>query len=168
MTAITFKNNPVTLVGKQLRAGDKAPDFTVLANDLQPVTLGDSKGKIRLISVVPSIDTGVCSKQTHKFNEEAGKLGDSVEVLTISVDLPFAQARYRSAEEIGNIQILSDHRDLSFGEAYGVAIQELRLLARSIFVIDKEDKIAYSEYVSEVTDHPDYQEALEAVAKLKA
>lgn len=168
MTSITFKNNPVTLVGKQLRAGDEAPDFTVLANDLQPITLGDSKGKIRLISVVPSIDTGVCSKQTHKFNEEAGNLGDSVEVLTISVDLPFAQARYRSAEEIGNIQILSDHRELSFGEAYGVAIQELRLLARSIFVIDKEDKIAYSEYVSEVTDHPDYQEALEAVAKLKA
>ncbi|MCM3757480.1 thiol peroxidase [Sporosarcina aquimarina] len=168
MTSITFKNNPVTLVGKQLKAGDKAPNFTVLANDLQPVTLDDSKGKIRLISVVPSIDTGVCSKQTHRFNEEAGKFGDGVEVMTISVDLPFAQARYRSTEEIGNIQILSDHRELSFGEAYGVAIQELRLLARSIFVIDKDDTITYSEYVSEVTDHPDYQEALEAVEKLKA
>ncbi|WP_432352232.1 thiol peroxidase [Sporosarcina sp. A2] len=168
MTPITFKNNPVTLVGKQLQVGDKAPDFTVLSNDLQPVSLGDSKGKIRLISVVPSVDTGVCSKQTHKFNEEAGKFEDDVEVLTISVDLPFAQARYRSVEEIGNIQILSDHRDLSFGDAYGVTIQELRLLARSIFVIDKDDTITYVEYVSEVTDHPDYQEALEAVEKLKA
>lgn len=168
MTSITFKNNPVTLTGKELKAGDAAPNFTVLANDLQPVTLDDSKGKIRLVSVVPSIDTGVCSKQTHRFNDEAGNLGEDVEVMTISVDLPFAQARYRSVEEIGNIQILSDHKDLSFGEAYGVAIQELRLLARSIFVIDKDDKIAYSEYVREVTDHPDYQEALEAVAKLKA
>lgn len=168
MTTITFKNNPVTLNGKQLTAGDSAPDFTVLANDLEPVTLNDSKGKIRLISVVPSIDTGVCSKQTHRFNEEAANLGDDVEVMTISADLPFAQARYRSAEEIGNIQILSDHRDLSFGEAYGVAIKELRLLARAIFVVDKDDKIVYSEYVSEVTDHPDYQEALEAVEKLNA
>ncbi|MDW0110349.1 thiol peroxidase [Sporosarcina aquimarina] len=168
MTPITFKNNPVTLNGKQLNAGDPAPNFTVLANDLEPVTLNDSKGKIRLISVVPSIDTGVCSKQTHRFNEEAANLGDDVEVMTISVDLPFAQSRYRSVEEIGNIQILSDHRDLSFGEAYGVAIKELRLLARAIFVVDKDDKIIYSEYVSEVTDHPDYQEALEAVEKAKA
>lgn len=168
MTSITFKNNPVTLLGTELKVGDQAPDFTVLANDLEPVTLNDSKGKIRLISVVPSIDTGVCSKQTHKFNEEAAKLGDDVNVMTISVDLPFAQARYRSAEEIGNIQMLSDHRDLSFGKAYGVAIQELRLLARSIFVIDKEDTIRYVEYVSEVSDQPDYVEALEAVKKLNA
>ena len=167
MTSITFKNNPVTLLGKQLQAGDKAPNFTVIANDLEPVTLEDSKGKIRLISVVPSIDTGVCSKQTHKFNEEAAKLGDEVEVITISADLPFAQARYRSAEEIGDIQILSDHREFSFGHAYGVVIDELKLLARAIFVIDKDDQITYSEYVNEVSDQPDYQEALEAVNKLK-
>lgn len=168
MTSITFKNNPVTLLGEQLQVGDKAPDFTVIANDLSPVTSDDFKGKIRLISVVPSIDTGVCSKQTHKFNEVAEKLGDDVEVMTISADLPFAQARYRSAEEIGNIQILSDHREFSFGHAYGVVIDELKLLARAIFVIDKDDTIAYVEYVSEVSDQPDYQEALDAVNKLKS
>ncbi|WJY27963.1 MULTISPECIES: thiol peroxidase [Sporosarcina] len=166
MTSITFQNKPVTLLGTQLRAGDKAPDFTVIGNDLQPVTFEGAGGKVRLISVVPSIDTGVCAKQTHRFNDEAGKLGDKAEVLTISADLPFAQARYRSVEEIGNLQVLSDHRDLSFGSAYGVVIEELRLLARAIFVIEPDGTVAYSEYVNEVTDHPDYLEALETVKKL--
>ena len=166
MANVTFKNNPVTLLGKEVAVGDKAPDFTVLANDLSPVTLADSKGKIRLISVVPSIDTGVCSVQTRKFNEEASALGDDVEILTISVDLPFAQARWCAAEGIKNVQTLSDHRDLSFGEAYGVAIKELRLLARSIFVIDKDDKVTYVEYVSENTNHPNYENAIVAVKQL--
>ncbi len=166
MANVTFKNNPVTLLGKEVAVGDTAPDFTVLANDLSPVTLADSKGKVRLISVVPSIDTGVCSVQTRKFNEEASALGNDVEILTISVDLPFAQARWCAAEGIKNVQTLSDHRDLSFGEAYGVAIKELRLLARSIFVIDKDDKVAYVEYVSENTNHPNYENAIVAVKQL--
>lgn len=163
---VTFKQNPVTLLGKEIAVGDKAPDFTVLSNDLQPVTLNDSKGKIRLISVVPSLDTGVCSLQTKKFNEEASSLGDDVEVLTISVDLPFAQARWVKAEDAMKVKTLSDHRDLSFGEAFGVAINELRLLTRSIFVIDKDDTVTYVEYVNEVTDHPDYDKAIQAVKDL--
>lgn len=166
MVKVTFQNNPVTLLGKEVAVGDTAPSFTVLSNDLKPVTLEDSKGKIRLISVVPSLDTGVCAQQTRKFNEEAAGLSDDVVILTISVDLPFAQARWCGAEGIDAVQTLSDHRDLSFGEAYGVAIQELRLLARSIFVIDQDDKVAYVEYVPEVTDHPDYEKAIEAVKKL--
>ena len=160
---VTFNNDPVTLVGKQISVGDQAPDFTVLSTDLNPVSLSDSKGKVRLISVVPSIDTGVCAKQTQKFNQEASSLGDDVRILTISVDLPFAQKRWGGAEGIDAVQMLSDHRDFSFGEAYGVGIEELRLLARSIFVVDKNDKVTYVEYVPEVTNHPDYDKALEAV-----
>lgn len=166
MANVTFHNNAVTLLGNEVAIGDTAPDFTVLANDLSTVTLADSKGKVRLISVVPSIDTGVCAQQTRKFNEEAAGLSEDVSILTISVDLPFAQARWCGAEGIDAVQVVSDHRDLSFGEAYGVVIQELRLLARSIFVIDQNDKVAYVEYVSEVTDHPDYEQAIEAVKKL--
>lgn len=168
MANVTFNQEPVTLLGTALKAGDKAPDFTVLTTNMKPVTLNDSKGKVRLISVVPSIDTGVCSQQTRTFSEQATSLGEDVEVLTISVDLPFAQARWGETECIKNVQTLSDHRDLSFGEAYGVVMKELRLLARSIFVIDKEDTIAYVEYVSEVTNHPDYDKALEAVRNLIA
>jgi thioredoxin-dependent peroxiredoxin len=164
MADITFKNNPVTLVGNEVKPGDTAPDFTVLANDLSEVSLDDTKGKVRLISVVPSLDTGVCDAQTRKFNEEAGKLGN-VEVLTISVDLPFAQKRWCGANGIENVQTLSDHRDLSFGEAFGVHIKELRLLARAVFVVDSNDKVTYAEYVSEATNHPDYDAAIEAVKK---
>lgn len=166
MVKVTFHNDPVTLLGTEVSVGDTAPDFTVLANDLSPVTLADSKGKVRLISVVPSLDTGVCSVQTRKFNEEAVSLGEDVQVLTISCDLPFAQARWCGAEGIDAVQTLSDHRDLSFGEAYRTIIQELRLLTRSIFVIDKDDKVTYVEYVSEVTNHPDYEKAIAAVKEL--
>ena len=148
MAKVTFQNNPVTLLGKEVAVGDTAPDFTVLANDLSPVTLADSKGKVTSNKCVPSIDTGVCSTQTRKFNEEAASLGEDVQVLRFHVDLPFAQARWCAAEGIDAVQTLSDHRDLSFGEAYGVVIEELRLLARSIFVIDKDDKVTYVEYVS--------------------
>ncbi len=161
MAEITFKGNSVTLLGNEVKVGDQAPDFTVLANDLSAVSLQDSKGSVRLISVVPSIDTGVCDAQTRRFNEEAAGLGN-VKVLTISVDLPFAQKRWCGANGIENVQTLSDHRELSFGEAYGVAIKELRLLARAVFVVDSNDKVTYVEYVSEATNHPNYEAALEA------
>ncbi|OAS88780.1 MULTISPECIES: thiol peroxidase [Metabacillus] len=161
MASITFKNNPVTLLGNEVKVGDSAPDFTILANDLSPVSLADSKGKVRLISVVPSIDTGVCDAQTRRFNEDASKV-ENVEVLTISVDLPFAQKRWCAANGLENVQTLSDHRELSFGEAYGVHIKELRLLARAVFVVDANDKVTYVEYVSEATNHPNYEAAIEA------
>ncbi|MEK1831203.1 thiol peroxidase [Priestia megaterium] len=158
---VTFAGNPVTLLGNQLQVGEKAPNFTVLSNDLSEVTLNDSKGYVRLISVVPSIDTGVCDAQTRRFNEEAAKL-DNVKVLTVSVDLPFAQSRWCGSNGIENVQTLSDHRDLSFGEAFGVAIKELRLLARSVFVVDSNGLVTYAEYVDEVTEHPNYEAAIEA------
>lgn len=161
MAAITFKGNPVTLLGTEVKVGETAPDFTVLANDLSPVTLASSKGKVRLISVVPSIDTGVCDAQTRRFNEAAASL-DNVQILTISVDLPFAQKRWCAAAGIDQVQTLSDHRDLSFGKAFGVAIEELRLLARAVFVVDSNDVVTYVEYVAEATDHPNYEAAIEA------
>ncbi|MFE1243595.1 thiol peroxidase [Fictibacillus sp. NPDC058756] len=164
--SVTFKDKPVTLLGNQLKAGDQAPDFKVLANDMSEVTLADSKGSVRLIAAVPSVDTGVCDAEVRRFNEEASKLGN-VKVLTISVDLPFAQKRWCAAAGIENVQTLSDHRDLSFGKAYGVAIEELRLLARSVFVIDSSDKITYVEYVDEVTSHPNYEAAIEAAKAAK-
>jgi thiol peroxidase len=163
---VTFKEKPVTLAGKQVQVGDQAPDFTVLANDLSEVTLADSKGSVRLISVVPSVDTGVCDAQTRRFNEEASQL-DNVKILTFSVDLPFAQKRWCAAAGVENVQTLSDHRDLSFGKAYGVAIEELRLLARAVFVVDSSDKVTYVEYVDEVTNHPNYEAAIEAAKAAK-
>jgi thioredoxin-dependent peroxiredoxin len=161
MASVTFKGNPVTLLGNEVKVGDQAPDFKVLANDLSEVTLQDSKGQVRLISVVPSLDTGVCDAQTRRFNEEAANL-DNVKILTVSVDLPFAQKRWCGAAGIESVQTLSDHRELSFGEAYGVGIKELRLLARAVFVVDSNDKVTYVEYVSEATDHPNYEAAVEA------
>jgi thiol peroxidase len=163
---ITFKGNPVTLLGNEVRVGDQAPDFHVVANDLSSVTLSDSNGSVRLISVIPSVDTGVCDAQTRRFNEEASNLGN-VKVLTVSVDLPFAQKRWCGANGIENVQTLSDHRDLSFGEAYGVHIKELRLLARAVFVVDSNDKVTYVEYVSEATNHPNYEAAIEAAKATK-
>lgn len=166
MANVTFKGNSVTLLGNEVKAGDKAPDFTVLANDLSEVTLNDTKGQVRLIATVPSLDTGVCDAEVRRFNEEAAKL-DNVKVLTVSVDLPFAQKRWCGAAGIENVQTLSDHRDLSFGEAYGVAIKELRLLTRAVFVIDSNDTVTYVEYVSEATNHPNYEAALEAAKAAK-
>jgi thioredoxin-dependent peroxiredoxin len=161
MANITFKGNPVTLIGSEVKVGDQAPNFSVLANDLSNVTLEDTKGQVRIISVVPSIDTGVCDAQTRRFNEESQELGN-VKVLTVSMDLPFAQKRWCGANGIENVQTLSDHRDASFGEAYGLLIQELRLLARAVLVVDSNDKVVYVEYVSEATDHPNYDAALTA------
>lgn len=162
--AVTFKGNPVTLLGPELKVGDQAPDFKVLANDLSEVTLADSKGFVRIISVVPSLDTGVCDAQTRRFNEEAGGI-DGVKVLTVSVDLPFAQKRWCGAAGVENVQTLSDHRDLSFGTAYGVAIKEMRLLVRAVFVVDQNDQIVYVEYVPESTNHPDYEAPILAAKK---
>ncbi|GAB4074980.1 thiol peroxidase [Barrientosiimonas marina] len=164
MVQVTFNQDPVTLKGQEMKVGDKAPNFTVLSNDLQEVSLDDYKGKVKLIAAVPSVDTDVCSQETRRFNEEAAQL-DNVQVLTISMDLPFAQQRWCAANGIENLDTLSDHRDADFGEKYGVLMQELRLLARSIFVVDSNDNVTYVEYVSEVTNEPDYQQALEAARK---
>ncbi|WP_298783434.1 thiol peroxidase [uncultured Marinococcus sp.] len=161
MTAVTFKEKPVTLVGDKVEVGEYAPDFTVLANDMTPVSLSDAAGKVRLISVVPSIDTGVCSQQTRKFNEEAASL-ENVEVWTISCDLPYAQRRWCAAEGIENVRVLSDHKDLDFGEQFGLVMDEMRLLARSVIVVDSEGKVSYKEVVSEGTNHPDYEAAINA------
>jgi thioredoxin-dependent peroxiredoxin len=161
---VTFLGNSVTLIGSQVKTGDKSPNFKVLDNDLSEVTLDSSEDYVRLISVVPSIDTGVCDAQTRRFNEEAAKL-DNVKVLTVSVDLPFAQKRWCGSNGIDNVQTLSDHRDLSFGEAFGVAIKELRLLARAVFVVDSNDVVTYAEYVNEVSEHPNYEAAIAAAAK---
>ena len=160
---VTFKGNPLTLVGPELKAGDNAPDFQLLDDALQAVKLSDSKGKVRLISVVPSLDTPVCDQQTRKFNEEAGKLPANVVVYTVSVDLPFAQKRFCGAAGIAKIKTLSDHRDVSFGTNYGTLIKELRLDTRAIFVIGADDKIKYVEYVKEMTNHPNYEAALDAL-----
>ena len=166
MVKTTFKNGPVTLIGNEVKVGDQAPDFKVLANDLSEVTLKDSEGKIVLFSVVPSLDTGVCDQQTRKFNEAAGEFGENVVVYTVSMDLPFAQKRWCGAAGIENVVTVSDHRLGSFGEAYGVLIEELRLLTRSIFVVDTTGKVAYVEYVPEATNHPDYDAAIAAVKAL--
>jgi len=156
----TFKGNPLTLVGPELKRGDKAPSFQLLGGDLSTVTLDSFKGKTKLISVVPSLDTPVCDMQTKRFNEEASKLPSDVIVLTVSMDLPFAQTRWCGAAHADKIKCLSDHREASFGKAYGVLIKELRLLSRSIFVIGPDDKIQYVEYVKEITQHPNYEKAL--------
>lgn len=165
MVNVTFKGNPMTLRGEQVKVGDQAPDFTVLNTELEQVSLNDFTGKKKLISVIPSIDTGVCSTQTKTFNEQAASV-DNAAIITISNDLPFAQKRWTADEGLENAVTLSDHRDLSFGENYGVVMEELRLLARSVFVLDENDEIQYVEYVPEGTDHPDYDKAIEALKAL--
>lgn len=159
---ITFGGNPLTLVGNEIKIGDIAPNFTALATDLSPVTLNDSNGLVRVISVVPSIDTPVCDMQTRWFNQDAAQL-DGVAILTISVDLPFALKRYCGANEINNIKAVSDHRELDFGLKYGFVIEELRLLSRGVIVVDRSGIIRYVQYVPEVTEQPDYEQAMKAV-----
>ncbi|MEN0644404.1 thiol peroxidase [Alkalicoccobacillus gibsonii] len=166
MATITFKDNPMTILGTEVEVGQKAPDFSVLANDLSEYRLADAKESVKLISVIPSIDTGVCDAQTRRFNEEAGSI-DNVEVLTISVDLPFAQKRWCAASGLEHLQTLSDHKDLSFGKAYGLVMEELRLLARAVFVIDTNGTLVHVEYVSEATNHPDYEKAIAAAKEAK-
>jgi len=161
-----FKGNPITLVGPELKAGDKAPDFTLNKNLLETVSLKDYAGKIKLISVVPSIDTGVCDAQTRRFNEEAAGLGDNVVVLTVSADLPFAQARWCAAAGIDRVVLLSDYKGNTFGQSYGVLIKEFALDMRSIFVLDGQDNITYVEVLPEMTEHPNYEAAIAAVKAL--
>src|SRR5579863_3891933 len=160
--SVTFKNNPLTLIGPEIKVGQKAPEFTALAGDLSPVTLASSKGKTRLLVSVPSLDTPVCDAETRRFNEEAAKFA-GVETLVISVDLPFAQGRFCQTAGIKNVKTLSDHRDVSFGKAYGTLIKELRLLSRAVFIVDANDTVQYVEYVKEVATHPNYDAALGAL-----
>lgn len=154
--------NPVTLIGKEVKVGDKAENFTATKGDLTPFKLSDLDGKKKIISVVPSLDTGVCELQTIRFNEEAAKL-DNTDIITISVDLPFAQKRFCSANSIENSITVSDYKDLDFGMKYGFVIEELRLLSRGIVVLDKDNTVKYVEYLTQVGEHPDYDKALEAV-----
>jgi len=163
---ITFKGNPFTLLGPELKAGDKAPDFAVVDNGLAPVSLASSAGKIRIISSVPSLDTPVCDTETRRFNQEAAGLPGDVVVLTISLDLPFAQKRWCGAAGIDKVMTLSDYRERSFGQNYGVLIKELLLLTRAIFVIDAQDVIRYIQIVPEVTSEPDYAAVIAAAKAL--
>lgn len=164
--ATTMKGNPLTLLGNELRAGDKAPAFEARTQDLKPYTLDDTKGKIRLLSAVPSLDTPVCDAETRRFNVEAAKLGDKVQIVTVSMDLPFAQKRWCAASGVANLTVVSDYFDRSFSLAYGTMIKELRLSSRAVFVVDSKDVIRYVEYVPEVANHPDYERALSAIKAL--
>lgn len=162
---ITFKGNALTLLGAPVANGDKAPDFSLIANDLSARSLADYKGKVLILSAVPSLDTGVCDMETRRFNQEAANLGDDVKILTISCDLPFAQARWCGAAGVQAVETLSDHKDLSFGLGYGVVIKELRLLTRAVFVVDRTGTITYTQIVPEVTTEPDYAAAIAAAKK---
>ncbi|MGO1580542.1 MAG: thiol peroxidase [Peptoniphilaceae bacterium] len=164
---ITFGGDEMHLLGKEIKVGDMAPSFKAVKPDLSEFNSEDYKGKIIVYSVVPSIDTGVCSLQTKTFNEEATKLSEDVVIITVSNDLPFAQGRFCAAEGIENAMIVSDYKDHEFGEKYGFLIEELKILSRGIVVVDKDGKVSYVEYVSEVTNEVDFDGAIEAVKKLK-
>jgi len=161
--AVTFQGNPLTLLGNDVKAGDKAPAFETLDNSLTPVSLASYQGKVVILSSVPSLDTPVCDLETRRFNDEAAKLAEDVVVLTISMDLPFAQKRWCGAAGVTHVTTLSDHKDAAFGLAYGVLIKELRLLARAVFVVDRQGVVRYVERVKEITHEPDYDAALDAV-----
>lgn len=163
--AVTFKGAPMTLAGSEVQTGQAAPDFTVhyFEGGLKTITPADLKGKPTILSVVPSLDTGVCQKQTKKFNDELGALGDQINAVTISLDLPFAMNRFCGAESIKNLRNGSDYMDRNFGRNWGVLIEELKLLARSTFVLDKDGAVVYTEVVKEVTNEPNYEAALAAL-----
>ncbi len=163
---VTFGGNPMTLVGPELKVGDDAPDVEVVDNDLKPVRLSTFKGKVAIVTSVASLDTSTCDVETRRFNLEAGKLGDDVAVLTISMDLPFTQKRWCGAAGVETVKTFSDHRSAAFGEAWGVLMKELRLLARAVFVVDREGDIRYVEVLSEVGNEPDYDAALKAAKSL--
>jgi thiol peroxidase len=166
MDMITMHGNPLTLTGNAFTMGQPAPDATLLDNDLQPVHLADYRGKVVIISSVPSLDTPVCDMQTRRFNNEAVNLGEDVVILTVSMDLPFAQKRWCGAAGVERVITLSDHRDAAFGNAYGLLIKELRLLARSVLVMDRDGVLRYCQLVKEVSEEPDYDAVLEAVKAL--
>jgi len=159
--ATTLRGNPLTVLGPALKPGDKAPDFKAVDDSLKALDLAGTGNSVRIFSVVPSLDTPVCDAQTKRFNEEAGKLPD-VKIYTFSMDLPFAQKRWCGAFGVDHVKMVSDHRDGSFGQAYGTLIKDLRIMSRAIFVIDKNDVVRYVEYVKEVGDHPNYESALSA------
>jgi len=165
---ITFKGNPMTLVGPEIKVGDQAPDFRVVDNALAPVSLGDFKGKIKIVSAVPSLDTPVCDRETRRFNQEAAKLPGNVVVLTVSMDLPFAQKRWCAAAGVEKVKTLSDYQGRSFAEAYGVLVKELMLLSRSLFVIDANDTVRYIQHVKEVTTEPDYDAVIRVARELSS
>jgi thiol peroxidase len=163
--AVTFKGNPITLGGPEIKVGGDAPDFTAVDNGLQPVKLSQAKGKVIVLSAVPSLDTPVCDTETRRFNQEAGKLGANVEVWTVSMDLPFAQKRWCGAAGITAVKTLSDFRERSFAQNYGVLVKEgplAGLTARAVFVVGKDGKVKHAEYVREITTEPDYDAALNA------
>ena len=164
--AITFQGNPLTLLGEEVSPGQTAPEATVLGNDLNPVAISDFRGKVAIIASVPSLDTPVCDTQTRRFNEAAAALGDGVAVLTVSMDLPFAQKRWCGSAGIESVVTLSDHRDGQFGESFGLLIKELRLLARAVFVLDREGTVRHAQIVPEITDEPDYEAALQVARDL--
>ncbi len=163
---ITMKGNPLTLLGKALSVGEAAPDFEAVANDLSKVRFSSYRGKVCIISAVPSLDTPVCDMETRRFNQEAGKLGKDVLILTVSLDLPFAQARWCGAAGVDKVVLLSDYRDAAFGKAYGVLIKELHLLARAVFVVDRKGIIQYIQIVKEVANEPDYNAVMAALNRL--
>ena len=164
---VTMKGKPLTLAGNVVNVGDKAPEFEVISNDLTPVKFSTYAGKTCVISAVPSLDTSVCDMETRRFNVEAGKLGPDVPILTISMDLPFAQKRWCGAAGVKNVVTLSDHREAAFGAAYGVLIKDLRLLARAVFVVDKKGIVRYLQIVPEIAQEPDYEAVLKTVKELQ-
>lgn len=165
---VTMKGQPLTLLGPELKVGDAAPPFSAVDREWKPISLSDFKGKVVLISAVPSVDTSVCSAQTRRFNEEAAKLPADVALVTISQDLPFALSRFCAAEGIDRIQVLSDHESDSFGLSYGVLVKGMRLLSRSVWVIGRKGRISYVQLVKELTTHPDYDRALQAARNAAA
>jgi thiol peroxidase len=162
--ATTLRGNPMTLLGPELKAGDKAPEFDVINDSLKPINLESTGNHVRIFSVVPSLDTPVCDAQTKRFNEEAAQL-PNVDIYTISMDLPFAQKRWCGNYGVDKVKMLSDHKTGSFGEAYGTLIKELRIESRAIFVIGEDNTLRYVQYVKEVADHPNYDAALAAAKR---
>jgi len=164
--SITWRGSTVHLSGNEIKAGDKAPDCELLANDLTPVRLSSYQGKIRIISSIPSLDTPVCDMETRKFNDMAAKMHPDTVILTVSMDLPFAQKRWCGAAGVDKVVTLSDHRSGEFGRAYGVMIDERRLLARAVFLVDREGRVQYEQVVGEIADEPDYEAILKALEKI--
>jgi thiol peroxidase len=161
--AVTFKGQPLTLIGPSIKVGTKAPDATVIDNNLNPIKLSSFSSKVKIISSVPSLDTPVCDMETRKFNESVKKLGPDVVVLTVSMDLPFAQKRWCGVNNVSHVVTLSDYKDTNFGQNYGTLIKELRLESRAVFVVDKDNVVRYVEYVKEMTNHPNYDTTFQAV-----
>ncbi len=167
--AVTFKGNPLTLAGNEVKVGQSAPDFKLhyFEGGLKELKLADVKGKPTLLSVVPSLDTPVCALQTKTFNNKLGELGDKINAVTVSLDLPFAMNRFCGAESIKSMRVGSDYQDRNFGNAYGTLIEELKIMSRAIFVLDSSGKVVYAQYVPEVASEPDYDAALKALESAK-